>query len=127
VTPPEQLSPTEFSYGDNPGTIDLIVFRAADKPDPVLVKADDPETQAVAAISRGAMVTGKEPPASDLKSFKSQLKREGVDTATAGRKGGYFLPDPDAPLEKNPVDVVKFTPDPAPAVSVTIRYFALKK
>jgi hypothetical protein len=83
--------------------------------------------QAEAAISRGAMVIGKEPPASDLMSFKSQLKREGGDSTAAGRKGGYILPYPDGPLEKNRVEVVKFTPDPAPVVSVTIRYFALKK
>jgi hypothetical protein len=127
VTRPDQLNPNEFSYGDNPGTFDLIVFREADKAATVLVKKDDPETQTIAAIGRGTMVTREEPPASDLKSFKSQLRREGVGAAAEGRSAGYWLPDPDAPPEKNPVEVVPFTPDPAPAVSVTIRYFALKK
>ena len=104
-----------------------MVCAAAKAAESATVKADDPEESAVAAISRGAMLIHNQPTAASLRGFKSQLRGEGAKGVNDGRKGGVLLPDPDAPLEKNPVEVVKFTPDPAPALSVTIRYYTLKK
>ena len=122
VKSPSQSEIEALSYGDNAGTIDMILFRGVPKPESALVKAD-PE---IAAISRGAMVTHGEPPAADLKSFKSQLKREGAETVTAsaGRKGGLITAGEG--VDKNPVKSYEFYPAPVPALSATIRYYSLK-
>jgi hypothetical protein len=98
------------------------------KPEVINVQADPEkaEQEMVAqAIGRGVMVLRQEPPASDLKAFKAQLKREGTETTNAGRKGGIFKEGDDT--EKNPVKKVEFYPSRVPELSATLRYYSVNK
>jgi hypothetical protein len=144
----EVLSPSEskleaVNYGDNAGTIDLVLFKGVPKP---------PEAVALnterAAIGKGAMLRYDQPAAKDLRAFKSQLKEEGRKVTMEGHKG------PGVPLalsatwvvgrkhmtvdsgrgglltsggdEQNPVQETKFYSGPDPTFSTTIRYYDLK-
>jgi hypothetical protein len=122
VMSPEESEKQYGMYGDNAGTFDLIVFRGIPKPESALVKADDPER---VAISRGAMTLRDEPPATDLKSFKAQLKREGTETTAASRSGGMI--GAGATIGKNPIKQMDFYPSSVPVLSTTIRYYSPKK
>jgi hypothetical protein len=149
----EVLSPSEskleaVNYGDNAGTIDLVLFKGVPKPP----EPKPPEAVALnterAAIGKGAMLRYDEPAATDLRAFKSQLKDEGRKVTLEGHKG------PGVPLalsatwvagrkhmtvdsgrgglltsggdEQNPVQEKKFYSGPYPSFSTTIRYYEVK-
>jgi hypothetical protein len=144
----EVLSPSEskleaVNYGDNAGTIDLILFKGLPKP----AEAVALSTERV-AIGKGAMLRYDEPTATDLRAFKSQLKEEGRKVTMEGHKGGGVPLAVSATWvagrkhmtvdsgrgglltsggdEQNPVQETKFYSGPDPTFSTTIRYYALK-
>ena len=124
VAAPTQSQLTSISNYENLGTIDLILFRGLPKPDSAIVEKDpDKEDTKVAAIGRGAMVLGKEPPATDLKAFQAQLKGEGAEKTARGRKGGLLQEGTTG--EPNPIKKVEFYPSQEPELSTTIRYYKL--
>jgi hypothetical protein len=103
-------------YGENAGTINLVVYRAG-KAEDAIVKNDDP----VATISRGMLSLHGEPMATDRKRFQEQLRKEtGTDAREARSRG---LVTGSGNIGNSPVKRVDFHPDPIPVLSVTIRYF----
>jgi hypothetical protein len=121
VFTPVEWKESVMDYGDSPGTFDLIVFRGYDKKEQPAAFAMNDRTY----IARGAMVLTGEPSATDLASFKSQLRDESKKVVSASTKGGIVGHAKDS--VKNPVKEVEFHPFPDPVFSTTIRYFELPK
>jgi hypothetical protein len=122
VLSPSQSELEAVNYGDNAGTIDLILFKGEKKPEEALVLNDADRERAT--IGRGAMVLKTEPSATDLRSFKSQLREEGKQVTLDGKKGGLLGSGGSV---KNPVEEQKFYSGPIPSFSTTIRYYSVKK
>jgi hypothetical protein len=128
VLSPSQSELEAVNYGSNAGTIDLILFKRRSpkdppRPDEAVVLNTDKERER-AAIGRGAMVLKGEPPATDLRSFKSQLKEEAKQVTIDGKKGGLLGSGGSV---KSPVEEKQFSWEPAPTFSTTIRYYELKR
>ena len=120
VQAPSESDLNAKNYGDNAGTITLVVFHSAKEPD-VLVKANDP----VATISRGLASLHGEATASDLKRFQEQLAKEATGDAREARSRGLITGSGD--VGNSPVAHVNFTPVRVPVLSATIRYYEPRK
>jgi hypothetical protein len=109
-------------YGENAGTINLVVFRSGKAP---AQPADDVEL-AMATVSRGMLVVSGKPKASDLPGFQKQLKLEaGADRKDARKRG--LITEETNKVGDSPVKVVEFQADPVPVVSATIRYYETRQ
>jgi hypothetical protein len=119
VQPPYESELNSVYYGDNAGTISMVVFRSG-KPEEAAPQKSE-EAIAVATVSRGMLSLHGEPMASDLKRFQKQLKKEtGGETAEARSRG---LVTGVGMKGSNPVKEVDFHPIPTPELSATIRYY----
>jgi hypothetical protein len=120
VQSPRESEQNEVYYGDNAGTINLVVFRSG-KAEEVLVKNDDP----VATISRGMLSLRGEPMATDLKRFQEQLRQETGGEQKEARSRGLVAGSGN--IGNSPVDQVTFIPVRVPVLSATIRYYEPRK
>ena len=116
VETPYESELNSVYYGDNAGTINLVVFRTG-KVEEVLVKNDAP----LASISRGMLVLRGEPKATDLKRFQTQLAKESPADQNEARSRGMVTGS--GKIANSPVEHVEFVPQRIPLLSATIRYY----
>ncbi len=116
VETPYESELSSVYYGDNAGTINLVVFRTG-KVEEVLVKNDAP----LASISRGMLVLRGEPKATDLKRFQTQLAKESPADQNEARSRGMVTGS--GKIANSLVEHVEFVPQRVPLLSATIRYY----
>src|SRR5262249_40181249 len=114
VAAPEESRANEIQYGDDVGTISMVVFKAETRETPKDLPGDEREAVELAALTRGSLPNQK---ASSLSALKDQL----VDLGEATVKSRGLLEEGEA--TPGNVKRVKFTPDPTPVMSVTIFYY----
>jgi hypothetical protein len=120
VRSPIESELNAVNYGDNAGTISMVVFRSG-KPEDTLLKNDE----AIATVSRGMLSLHGEATASDLKRFQSQLRKETTTDARDARSRGLVTGS--GMTGNSPVKDEDFYPIPTPVVSATIRYYEPRK
>jgi hypothetical protein len=119
VQTPYESELNSVYYGDNAGTISMVVFRSGKPEDAAPDKSE--EAVAVATVSRGMLSLHGEPMASDLKRFQKQLRKETDSDSAAARSRGLVTGA--GGNGNNPVKEVEFHPIPTPELSATIRYY----
>jgi hypothetical protein len=111
-------------YGENAGTITMVVFREADNPgDAVLVKNEEKQSGEDLAIARGSVTPPGGIVPREFESLKSALKEElkkGEEEARKAKSRGLILPGAKG---KQEIDHVQFSPFPRPVASLTMRYY----
>jgi hypothetical protein len=110
----EESRANEIKYGDDVGTISMVVFRAETRETPKDLPGDEREAVDLAALTRGSLPKQK---AVSLAALKDQL----VDLGEATVKSRGLLEEGEA--TPGNVKRLKFTPNPTPVMSVTIFYY----
>jgi hypothetical protein len=122
VKPVAESARMAVQYGRHAGTITMVVFRAANKDDEALVKADEDRTRDYVAIARGSM-TPKGVRPNTLEALKGELAGEAKGDAASRSSRGLIVPGAEASSQ---VKRVNFSPFPRPVASVSIRYYQPK-
>lgn len=114
VASPEESRENEIRYGDDVGTIHMVVFAPEKRGVPKDLPGSEKEAVDVAALTRGAL-PGKKP--DSLAALKDKLAE--IGEATVKSRG---LLEEGAKTPGN-VERLTFTPNPVPVTSLTIFYY----